>query len=205
MEIQRSLPQPIHLSTEESNNYVPKAEELQRLFDNTIFTKIKEKPILLQNIRTLNAQIDEIEQRIGESSQNIIFLQGGGAAKLPLIGCVIKFLFQWINRTFIDQENQKYLFFKTKKAKCKEALTFLTKSLPAMEEDRPSIIFELDYQMRKILEINLPNHERYLKIYDEKIIPIIHQFKKSLIEETYHFVAVAAAEKGKAAQAGLKL
>lgn len=77
------------------------------------------------------------------------------------------------------------------------------KHLPIIDEDA---IFEVENEIDKILtpKEDFPEKEKFQKIYDERVVPLLHVRKKAITESPYHFSATAAAEKGKAAQAGLQ-
>lgn len=182
----------------------PSVEHLTELFYNSVFDKIEAKPQILKQITALNSKIYQAEKKLQNSKEKVEQLEGGKAAKLPLIGILIKYLFKWYNKHLITQEESQRQRLQSKENRYKQGIADLQKLLPTKEEEKPSTIFAMEYQMRLALEKDFPGKDKYLTIFNNKIRPLIEQTKRSLIQTRHHFVAHAAASKGKAAQAGFK-
>lgn len=179
-------------------------DQLTELFYHSVFDKLEAKPKILRQIISLKSEIYKIEKALDNSKEKIEQLKGGQAAKLPLIGTLIKYLFKWYNQNLITKEEYQNQQLHFKEDQVKHDIDKLQKLLPTEEEEKPSVIFAMEYEMRLILDKDFPEKDKYLDLFNNKIRPLIEQTKQSLTHTAHHFVAHAAAAKGKAAQAGFK-
>lgn len=65
-------------------------------------------------------------------------------------------------------------------------------------------VFEVENELRILLEKNFPEKEKYLELYNQKIIFLIEKVKLALVARPFHFAVKAAANKGKAFYLGIK-
>lgn len=68
-----------------------------------------------------------------------------------------------------------------------------------------SSIFEIENQIREILNSqHFSEKEKYLELYDQKIIPLVNKAKLSIKQRAFHYAVQAAANEGKGALTGFQ-
>lgn len=163
------------------------------------------KPGITKKIKLLHTQIDTIEKKLESSKQNVEKLEGRWAAKIPLLGTLIKIFYKWYNSNLLNQEHKNSEAFRESKSKYEKEIEALQLSLSSLKEVKipHAEVFEIENQMRMALEKDFPEKEKYQNLY-RQILPFVEQAKQSITKKPFHFAAQAAAAKGKAAQAGLQ-
>lgn len=225
MSIIHSSSQPVHIEPDKQANAVASKDKpinkLTGLFRELIpiLNNISSNRVRITNkITSLSAEINKIQEKLKNSQQKILNLQGGRAARVPIIGAIIKYF----NAKRINQEKVQERNFKKNIQEAEEHIQFLRQSLAEQEKlaenlasqiegisklpkgEDASEVFEIESQMRMVLEKDFPKKEIYQRLYREKILPLVQLAKRSITQRPMHFTVQAAAAKGKAAQAGLE-
>ncbi len=194
-----SAPSPIS-ETKKENSFNKKTEDLSHLFNiiKSTFKSLTEIKIkrekIINEIRVLDDEIKHIEKSLKDSKQNTPELKNE-PSKTPLVGTLVNEFYNSTNRIHD---------FKVQKSEYEQKLKALRLSLVSVEKKKIDKIFELESQIRILLEKDFPEKEKYQKIYLQNVLPLVQEIKQSLIQRPFQFVAQAAAAKGKAAQAGLQ-
>lgn len=106
-----------------------------------------------------------------------------------------------IQAIFQTKDVDKIAKLREEKRRIDEEMAFFQGILPPIDDDA---IFEMENELRMALLKDFPEKAKFQKIYDEQVLPLLHERKKQIREAPLHFSAVAAGERGKAAHAGLQ-
>jgi hypothetical protein len=218
---------------------------LSEVFKNTIksqqrceaeLAKIKEQIQDLTNemgryetsLTKVNAQQQDLRQEIEK-------LEGGKAAKVLIIGSLVKLFYRLYNRQILSKNYTQHAELQKAQQDHEEQLKLLRGKLQSQQimlaqeesdsvatsaaigeaiEKLPQVssispeelpqIFEVESQIGEILNLlHFPEKKRYQELYNQKILPLVNLAKQYITQRPFHFAVQAAAEKGKAAQAGL--
>lgn len=177
--------------------------------EGKIRNKIKNK------IESLENKINDVETNIAKPQQAKARLKGKPYSKIPFLGTIIKFFLKMYYRENLERKTRSIQSLEVEKrqynaqiAALREILTLLPPSpapLPAQHEEMQiSEVFEIEHQVRAILEQDFPEKEKYQQLYDQIVHPLVQRAKQALNERPFHFAVQAAAVKGQAAQAGFQ-
>ncbi len=144
---------------------------------------------MTRDMSSLNDKIKNIEN----STQRIAKFEGGKVLKLPILGCLIKLFFNWYNNRLIAQKHQY-----------EKKIKVFHQFLATFENEALAKIFDIENQMRILLEKDFPEKKKYQDIYSQHVLPIVQQAKQFITHRPFQFAAQAAAAKGKAAHASLQ-
>lgn len=178
-----------------------------------IVDRIIDKPKIEYDIKIIEKQRQCFEnnfrskQEIYESQIKKFSLKIPHKRRVFFIGCIIDYFFRRHCQKIINAYRSLKASYLKQEQEYQNIISDLKKRLPTTEEMCPTKIFELECRLRQTLEKKFPYREKYVELYQSKVIPLLLKAKKSLTQTYFNLAACAGAEKGKAAQAyfrGLK-
>lgn len=149
---------------------------------------------LKEDIQTAKTQISQLDQTLHPTRD------GGMLSSMRRICSFVVKIFdlKTINQMKLEREN-----LDRKSSELDEKAKSIEKFV--LDSEDPSAVFTLENRVRNIVEHHSLVQEKYVAIYQDKIIPLLEQAKSELTKRRYHFSVQGAADQGKALQAGLRV
>lgn len=173
-----SSPEVIRSQPEE----LEREREIEMIFRKhlVIIDKIAAQPERRRHIAQLNREISRIEEAVAGSKEVVASLEGGKAAKVPILGIAIKWIFKLYYRNALAREDQQRRTLEEDKISYQKQIENLRTLLPTAEEEHPTKILEIEHELRALIQTDIPNPTKHQRLYEEKIFPLVKEIKLSI-------------------------